>query len=270
MKKISVFAVFLFFCITGGTAWGQQYQYQYDPAEEEPAAPPSSYPYEQDSGRRPIYDRPSTGYPSSPSYRRDTAYPSYRREIYPTRLSDPYPRYSVEVNGNASAFEARLGLRRPLVPNSVFFGLGGITSDKDFYLLSAELAYGNRLLEDRLSLDIGLKGMWGEGEKGPVSANIGAVGLMIRAEYNLPDIEITYDRYLDLELFGELSMSPEPLTFADGETILDSRFGLNINLAQNKRSAIILGYRYIRMEFEEKEDWDKSDKSAYIGFRIRF
>jgi len=271
MKKFSVFAFFLFFCMAGSTALGQQ-QYQYDPAEDNPSQrePSSSYPdrsyqYEPDS------ETPYRDNPSSPSYDRSRTYPSsYGRTAYPARLSDPYPRYCIEVNGNASAFEARMGLRRPILPNSIFFGLGAITSDKDFYMISTELAYGNRLLDEKLSLDIGLKGMWGEGEEGSNSANIGAIALMIRAEYDLPDIEVSYDRYIDLDMFGELSMSPEPLTFAEGERIVDSRFGISINLAHNKRSAILLGYRYVLMEFDDREDWDKSDKSGYVGFKIGF
>ncbi|MGE0083775.1 MAG: hypothetical protein AB7S75_05080 [Desulfococcaceae bacterium] len=269
MKKVSVFAVFLFFCIICGTALGQQYQY--DPAEEEPdqGAPPpssypdSSYPYDPGSGSQPGYSNPSTAYPPPSSYN--------RTGIYPARLPDRYPRYSIEINGNSSSFEGRLGLRIPILPNSVFFGLGGMTSDKDFYMISTEVAYGNLMLNQKLCLDIGLKGVLGGSEEYDLKEDIGAVALMIKTEYNLPYIEFGYDRYIDLDIFGELSMSPEPLTFGDGVSFMESRFGLNINLAQNKRSAIILGYRYVMMEFDkEGEDWDKSDGSGYIGFRVRF
>ncbi len=275
MKKISFFAFFLFFCVMSCTAWGQQ-QYQYDPAAEDPSQsspPPSSYPdssyqYEPDSGTQPGYYDPSTGYPPPDQ---NSAYPSsYAGTAYRPRLPDPYPRYSIEINGNSSAFEGRLGLRMPILPNSVFFGLNGLTSDEDFYLISTEVSYGNLMLDEKLNLDIGLKGMWGEGEKDNISEDITAIGLMIRAEYDLPDIEISYDRYIDLDMFGELSLSPEPLTFGDGISIMDSRFGIHINLAQNKRSAILLGYRYVSMEFEGISDWEKSEGSGYIGFRIRF
>lgn len=231
MKHFFFYAFLFFFCIAGSIASAQQYHH-------------------------------------NPSRTGNTNVPT---DVVQRDFSDPYTKFSIEINGNSSAFEGRLGFRIPLLlSDSVYIGLNGLASDDDFYIVSTDLTYGTRVLDEKMGLDIGLKGSWGEAEKGEQDARMGALALMLKAEYDLPDIEITYSRYLDMEIFGELSISPSPLTFADGDKHMESRCGININLSQNKRSAFTLGYRYIKMDFEDRGDWNKKENSAYLGFRLRF
>jgi hypothetical protein len=223
-------------------------------------------------GARYHYD-PATGDSSSQGGQTGAEPPPSSQEAPPSAQSPALSSiYAFEVNGTSSTFEGRLSGRWPIMTyNTLSVGMNGIASSKDYWNLSADLLFGNRILEDRVILDLGLKGMWGEAESdNDKESELGAVGFLARVMWDLSEIELNYDTFINLELSGEVCMVPSSMVFEDMESYTEWRTSLGIHLSQDKRSTILLGYRDIRMELTDLTEWEKDDNSFYLGYRLRF
>lgn len=184
-----------------------------------------------------------------------------------------YRRRFFEVNANDSLAEGRLSLTMPFLPEDVTMGINGVISADDFFTISIDGVYANRFLTDALTLGVGFRGIFGNMDKDDnVDANITAAGFMGTLIWDVPDIEVYYDRYLDIELAAELCVSPSPLTFGDTDRYLEGRFYTALNLSQDKRSSVMLGYRYLNLDFntDENGEWSRTDEGFYFGYRFRF
>ena len=218
-------------------------------------------------GRYSIPDRNSYQNQYKNRYKFNRKYPEKRY----TSEANKSPVFSIEINGGQSAFEARVLTTWLLIPSTVSFGMNCLTTSDDFYAVSSELTIGNRMIDQKLSLEIGLKGLGGKVEKDRYEATMGALAFLVRAIYDIPDIEITYNRYLDLELSGEFCASPSPVSFGDTDQYFEMRTSLGINLTENKQNTILIGYRYIKADFDDgKNGWDKTLGSFYFGYRVKF
>ncbi len=186
---------------------------------------------------------------------------------------DAYPRSYLELNANASTAELRFGSNPDFFPDRLFFGLNGLVTDEDYFTISADLTYGNRMMNNRLALDIGIRAVAGDVEKGSVEDAVAtALGLMAVITWDVPDLEVYYDRYIDLDLGAELCLAPKPLAFGDSERYQEARIFIVVHLLKDKTSSILLGYRDLRMDFDTDDDgeWAKNDEGLYFGYRLRF
>ncbi|QTA83127.1 Uncharacterized protein dnl_55210 [Desulfonema limicola] len=200
-------------------------------------------------------------------YKLNSKYPEKR---YASR-ENRSPVFSIELNGGQSTFEARVLSTWLIIPSTVSFGINGLTASDDFYFVSSDLTVGNKMIDQKLSLEIGIRGLGGNVEKGRNESTIGVLGFLVKAVYDIPDIEVTYTRYLDLEIHGEFCASPSPVSFGDTEQYFEMRTGLGINLTENKQNTILVGYRYIKADFDDgRFEWDKTYDAFYFGYRIKF
>ncbi len=274
MKKIIV-SVVLIMSVLSVNAFAQRYHY--DPAAgknqqtpkgtREYQTPPSSY-----KGTTPQGTYKGTtprGYKggSYPAVPQETTY-NYNgtQKIVPITTY----RHFFEINAASSEVEARLGMSWPVWDNFLSFGLDGLFSDEDYFIINGNLTYGNTMFSPRLRFDIGFKGLGGVADIGDQSSTLGCFGFLFKGAYDIPEVEVFTDFYLDLELLAELTVAPGPLAFSDTDNYYDTRIALAINVTQDKRSSLILGYRKVKMEFEDPVDWEKKNDKFYFGFRLRF
>lgn len=263
MKKYFALILICLFLIPG-ISFAQRYRYD---VEKEKSGTEKSGAEKNDSRYRyKMQDRKSYRYRYKNNYNLNRKYPE---KTYSTETSSP--NFSIELNGGQSAFEARVLTTWYILPSTISFGMNGLASSEDFYVISSDLTVGNKMFDQKLSLDIGLKGLGGQAEKGNNDATMAALSFLLRAIYDIPDIEVTYNRYLDFELFGEFCAAPSPVCFGDTDQYFEMRTGLGINLTENKQNTIIAGYRYIKADFDDgKNQWDKTNDSFFFGYKIKF
>lgn len=245
--KLIAVAVGCWLCLSVSALAGDRYHFEIDEGGSAREARESSL-----SGKSGRSKTSSTSFYEAPA--------DYRRRFF-------------EVNANESLAEGRLSLTMPFLPEEVTMGLNGVISSDDFFTVSIDAVYANRLLSESLTLGVGFRGIFGNMEKSDdLDANITAAGFMGTLMWDVPDIEVYYDRYLDLELGAELCVAPSPLTFGDTDRYWEGRVYTALNLSQDKRSSVMLGYRYLSLDFTTDEDgeWSRADEGFYFGYRFRF
>ena len=189
----------------------------------------------------------------------------------PAPLPKPKTRYAFELNANTSDIEGRFGIAWPILPSTVHLDLNGIYSGDDYWLISSDFTFGNEILSENFTVGIGLKGVYGEAEEGINKSSVGAIGFIVKILYDFDEVEVYYDTYMAFGLSGELCGSPEPLSFSDTRGYMEARTSFDIYLNETRASAIRIGYRYIKMKFNENDmDWDATGDGFYLGYKIRF
>jgi len=115
---------------------------------------------------------------------------------------------------------------------------------------------------------LGFKGVYADAEKNSnFSSELFSLCFLLGMDYDLPSK--VNPLTIPVSFGGEISFSPEPLTWDDGEYYLDGKLNMNFHIMGN--AAIILEYRYLKADFEENGyDWDKEDHNFLFGYRIRF
>jgi hypothetical protein len=260
MKNVWLMSIVAFW-IVSVSAISFAEKYYYDPRTEDPSAPSQRYEESTIPPGGSAYPDSGQGYPQD----------AYASTVKP-KASTPLPRYIVEINGNSSSFEGRFSHRWPYPPtNSVLLGVNAVLGDNNFYDFNVDLVFGSKVTE-RFNLDIGLKAIWGHSELYNDNYDLGALAFIARAQYFTQGFDIGSDFNISLDLFGEICGAPSALTFSDGSQYIEWRAGVDINLVESKRTAIVLAYRYIQMTFEGDllGEWDEVEDGAYIGFKIRF
>lgn len=173
--------------------------------------------------------------------------------------------YDLELNVGHSVLEARFNATLPLEQNFIKTGVGAIYNDDDYKLVDATVALSGEAFAPELTFNLGFKGLLGNMEEGVKDGDLMAVGFLLAGKYVIPEIILP----IPVDFTAGFTYAPDPLCFSDSEKYLEIRTGLDFHIITS--GIITLGYRYIKADFENNYgQWDKSDNTLFIGFRILY
>ena len=173
--------------------------------------------------------------------------------------------YDLEVNAGSSTLEARFNATLPLEKGFLSTGLGAIYNDDDYKIADMKLALSNEILLPELRFNLGFKGLWGNIEKDYKDGDLMAIGLVFSGKYTIPRSISP----IPVDISAGVSLAPDPLCFLDSDSYLEFRTSLDLCIVKN--GAIILGYRYIKVRFDDDHGrWKMSDKTFFVGYQLRY
>ena len=173
--------------------------------------------------------------------------------------------YDLEVNAGSSTLEARFNATLPLEQGFLSTGIGAIYNDDDYKIADVKLTRGNEILLPELRFNLGFKGLWGNIEKDHKDGDLMAIGFLFSGKYTIPETI----SLIPIDVSVGFSLAPDPVCFLDSDRYLEFRTSLGFCIVKN--GAIILGYRYIKVRFDDNHGkWEMSDKTFFVGYQLRY
>jgi len=173
--------------------------------------------------------------------------------------------YDLEVNAGSSTLEARFNATLPLEKGFLSTGLGAIYNDDDYKIADVKLTKGNEILLPELRFNLGFKGLWGNIEKDHKDGDLMAIGFLFSGKYTIPETI----SLIPIDVSVGFSLAPDPVCFLDSDRYLEFRTSLGFCIVKN--GAIILGYRYIKVGFDDDHgQWEMSDETFFVGYQLRY
>ena len=173
--------------------------------------------------------------------------------------------YDLEVNAGNSVVEARFNATLPLEQDFVTTGIGAVYNDDEYTIGDITLAWGREVFVPELRFNLGVKGVLGDIETNDKDSDLVAIGLLFSGKYTIPETFLP----LPLDISAGVCFAPDPACFSDSDTYLELRTSIGLGVVTN--GAIILGYRYIKVRFDENQDqWEMSDGTIFVGYQIRY
>ncbi len=209
---------------------------------------------------------PRNSYPAS--LRRPTQYDYVYTDAYP---------FFFELNANQSEAEFTLGHTWEENENNFLtsVGIGALYSDENYKIINASFTLGNRELIESVKLGMGFKGLVGTVKEDRKEDDLGAVGFLFSAVYDIPEVDFFYYGVpLDFEFTGEICMAPSQLCFDKLSEYTEIKTSFGLYVLGQKKGIISIGYRYIHAQFEDEDDddnnWEKSNNAVFVGYRFIF
>ncbi len=173
--------------------------------------------------------------------------------------------YELEVNAGHSAIEGRLDRTQAIKRGLLTTGVGGVYNDDDYKIANVKVTLGNGTSLPELRFNLGFKGVLGNIEKGNKDGDLRAIGFVLLGKYSIPETISP----IPIDVSVGFSYAPDSLCFSDSDRYLDFRASLDFRIVKN--AAIVLGYRYFKVQFDEKSGhWEMSDDAVFIGYQLRF
>lgn len=171
----------------------------------------------------------------------------------------------VEVNAGRSALEGRFDRTMDVKQGLLTIGIGGVYNDDDYKIANVKLTLGNGTSFPELRFNLGFKGVLGDIEKGNRDGDLIAVGFVFLGAYSIPETIAP----IPIDVSVGFSYAPDSLCFLDSDKYLDFRASLDFRIVKN--AAIVLGYRYIEVRFDDNRGgWEMSDEALFVGYQLRF
>jgi len=173
--------------------------------------------------------------------------------------------YDLEVNAGHSVLEARFNATLPLEQDFLTTGIGVLYNDDDYTIVDVKLALGGEVFLPGLRFNLGFKGLLGDIEKDVKDGDLMAIGFLLSAKYAIPETFLP----MPIDVSAGFTLAPDPLCFSDSDKYREFRTSLDFHII--KSGAIILGYRYIKAQFDNSfGQWDMSDRTLFVGYRMMY
>ena len=175
--------------------------------------------------------------------------------------------FSFELGASSSGLEARFDARRPIEQGYLTAGLGGVIEDNDeeYKILDAKVAFGSENLIPQLTVELGFKGFLGDIEEKDRDGDLGAIGFLLSAAYEIPKTVSP----IPVEFSASACFAPSPLTFLDSERFSEIALGVGFYVIEN--AAVLLGYKHLNVHIHEHHrHWTMRDDALYIGLRLSY
>ena len=175
--------------------------------------------------------------------------------------------YQLMLNASHSSVEAQFDIVHNLDVGMLITGIGGVYNDNDddYKIADVKIALGNEMLIPGLNCALGFKGLLGEIEFDNIDGDLGAIGFLLSAIYDIPKTVVT----IPLQISAEVTVAPEPLCFIDSDKYVEIKAGLGIHILEN--AAIIVGYKHIDIHFDKGfANRKMSDDIISVGYRLSF
>lgn len=174
--------------------------------------------------------------------------------------------YHVELNASYSDIEARFDNTLALEQGFLTTGIGAVYSEDDYNIADVKLTLGDGILLPGLKFNLGFKGVLGNIEReGTEDARLVAIGFLFSGKYSIPEAISP----IPIDVSVGINVAPEPLCFLDSDRYWGFRTSLDFRIVKN--AAIILGYRYIEVRFDDDPgQWEMSDDTIFLGYQLSF
>jgi len=173
--------------------------------------------------------------------------------------------YDLEMSAGSSTLEARFNATLPLDKGFLTTGLGAIYNDDDYKIADITLALSNEIFLSELKFNLGFKGLLGKIEKDHKDGDLMAAGLAFSMKYSIPKSIAP----IPIGISAGVSWAPDPVCFLDSDKYLG--FRTNLHLCIVKNGAIIIGYRHIKIGFDDDHgQWEKSAGTFFVGYQVRY
>lgn len=173
--------------------------------------------------------------------------------------------YELELNAGHSAIEGRLDRTTTIEKGFLTTGIGAVYNDDDYKIANVKLTLGNGISLPELKFNLGFKGLLGNIEKDNKDGDLMAVGFLFLGKYSIPETISP----IPIDVSVGFSYAPDSFCFLDSDRYLDFRTSLDFRIVKN--AAIILGYRYIKVRFDDNRGrWEMSDDAVLLGYQLRF
>jgi len=154
--------------------------------------------------------------------------------------------YHVELNASYSDIEARFDNTLALEQGFLTTGIGAVYSDDDYKIADVKLALGDGILLHGLKFSLGFKGVLGDIKReGTEDGLLGTICFLFSGKYSIPEAVSP----IPIDVSAGINVAPEPLCFLDSHRYWGFRTSLDFRIVKN--AAIILGYRYIEVRFDD-------------------
>lgn len=177
---------------------------------------------------------------------------------------------SWEIDLSAGTSSASGGVHYRQFVETGFLKIGGTGlyhSDDDltYRLGSFNFFMGSDTLAPGLTLEVGLRGIMGTGEKKRYSGDVGNVGFAVNAEYIFSPEFFP----LPIEAFGMLTYAPDALSFQDAKDYWEFTLGTGVRIG--RYASVRLSYSVYDLEMETgSTDWSLNSNSLRVGMVLRF
>ena len=173
--------------------------------------------------------------------------------------------YDFALNAGDSVAEARFHSTLPLGNNFFLTGIGAVYNDDDYTIGDITVAWAREVFVPELRFTLGFKGVLGDIENDDRDSDLSAVGVLFSGAYRIPESLLP----VPIDISAGVCFAPDPFCFADSETYLEWRTSIGFGVI--KGGAILLGYRYIKVRFDDdQEQWEMSDGAIFLGYQFRY
>jgi hypothetical protein len=182
-------------------------------------------------------------------------------------FADNADKYHFELGASSSGLEARLDVTRTCDQGYLTAGVGGVYEDNDdeYRIVDVKVVFGNEMLMDQLTCELGFKGLLGDIEEDRRDGDLAAIGFLLSAAYEIPKTVSP----IPVEVSTSVCVAPGPLSFLDSERYGEIGIGVGFQIIEN--ASIVLGYKHIKVHIHEHHrHWTMRDDAVSIGLRLRF
>lgn len=174
--------------------------------------------------------------------------------------------FRFEMFANADDVILNLESEAPVAEEAVLNTGGGlIFGGKDYTIGNLHFALKSEAFIPALTLGLGLKGVLGTAEDGNDDYDLAGMGFVVLGEYDFRKV------YYNFPLVVQSDITFAPATLAFGDTDDYTEFDLRVKGYIVQSAALVVGYKYIAVNFEKSsDDYKLSDNMLYFGFEFSF
>jgi hypothetical protein len=173
--------------------------------------------------------------------------------------------FSIRLSANQKALDSEFIGLFDVSDSKLMGSISGVYDTDDYKIL-----FLNAIIEDEIFIEgftggLGLRSAWGEAEKKYIDGDILDLGFVIYGSY---DLSKTVMNQYPIIFSSSFCISPEPLSFEDTKEFMEVLAECSWKVLD--QAAVVANYRYIKVDFKNHTNWEKSDSTGYVGLRFFF
>jgi hypothetical protein len=171
----------------------------------------------------------------------------------------------LEINANSSDVEVDLESGFLPYETPIFFGVGAISSDQDYWISNIRVVFIDQVLVPPLNLGLGFRVAYGKADIFDTDYDLAALCFHFLGRY---DFRKRVTSKLPISAGASFSIAPEVLSSGDAERYAEFRITASFHI--NKSAAVLVGYRREEARFEGAVEADLDDDDVFFGFKLSF
>ncbi len=174
--------------------------------------------------------------------------------------------FRFEMYANADDIVLGLESEAPVAEEAILNTGGGfIFGGEDYTIGNLHFALKSEAFIPALTLGLGLKGVLGTAEDGRDDYDLAGLGFVVLGEYDFRKVYYNFP----LVVLSDITFAPATLAFGDTEDYTE--FNLRVKGYIVQSAALVLGYKYIVVNFDKgSDDYKLSEDMIYFGFEFLF
>ncbi len=174
--------------------------------------------------------------------------------------------FRFEMYANADDIVLGLESEAPVAEEAILNTGGGfIFGGEDYTIGNLHFALKSEAFIPALTLGLGLKGILGTAEDGRDDYDLAGLGFVVLGEYDFRKVYYNFP----LVVLSDITFAPATLAFGDTEDYTE--FNLRVKGYIVQSAALVLGYKYIVVNFDKgSDDYKLSEDMIYFGFEFLF